>query len=219
MAGLAVHDKAAARPRLRRRSCRSSSAGRSTSATSSRRRSTGPCATSASATGRSTPPAIACAERIRAAANERAGGERGGDAGARAARWVASRCAPRARVGEGRRRDSRISVAAAQDEELVAVVVRVLAVHLGLATELGQDLERLVVPGVGLDQLSNAPSPWACRSSPTRPHTEERSGRTLRTQIARLSIERRPPSPSPGSPDRSWPSPRQAGSPSARRLP
>jgi 3-methyladenine DNA glycosylase AlkD len=34
--------------------------------------------------------AIACAERIRAAANKRAGGERGGDAGARAARWVAN---------------------------------------------------------------------------------------------------------------------------------
>lgn len=34
--------------------------------------------------------AIACAEEIRAAANERAGGERGGDAGARSARWVAT---------------------------------------------------------------------------------------------------------------------------------
>ncbi len=34
--------------------------------------------------------AIACAERIRAAANRRAGGDRGGDAGARTARWVAS---------------------------------------------------------------------------------------------------------------------------------
>ncbi len=34
--------------------------------------------------------AVACAERIRAAANRRAGGERGGDAGARSARWVAS---------------------------------------------------------------------------------------------------------------------------------
>ncbi|MBI4952980.1 MAG: DNA alkylation repair protein [Myxococcales bacterium] len=34
--------------------------------------------------------AIACAEAIRAAADERAGGERGGDAGARAARWVAA---------------------------------------------------------------------------------------------------------------------------------
>jgi 3-methyladenine DNA glycosylase AlkD len=34
--------------------------------------------------------AIACAEKIRAAANQRAGGERGGDAGARAARWVAA---------------------------------------------------------------------------------------------------------------------------------
>lgn len=34
--------------------------------------------------------AIACAEKIRAAANERAGGERGGDAKARAARWVAT---------------------------------------------------------------------------------------------------------------------------------
>lgn len=33
---------------------------------------------------------IACAERILAAANARAGGARGGDAGARAARWVAS---------------------------------------------------------------------------------------------------------------------------------
>ena len=34
--------------------------------------------------------AIACAERIRAAANTKAGGERGGDPGARAARWVAT---------------------------------------------------------------------------------------------------------------------------------
>ena len=34
--------------------------------------------------------AIACAGRIRAAANERAGGERGGDPGTRAARWVAT---------------------------------------------------------------------------------------------------------------------------------
>jgi len=34
--------------------------------------------------------AMACAERIRAAANERAGGERGGDLGARSARWVAT---------------------------------------------------------------------------------------------------------------------------------
>ncbi len=34
--------------------------------------------------------AIACAERIRAAANRRAGGERGGDPGDRSARWVAS---------------------------------------------------------------------------------------------------------------------------------
>lgn len=34
--------------------------------------------------------AIACARRILAAANQRAGGERGGDAGARAARWVAT---------------------------------------------------------------------------------------------------------------------------------
>jgi 3-methyladenine DNA glycosylase AlkD len=34
--------------------------------------------------------AMACAERIRAAANKRAGGERGGDAGARAARWIAN---------------------------------------------------------------------------------------------------------------------------------
>jgi 3-methyladenine DNA glycosylase AlkD len=34
--------------------------------------------------------AIGCAERIRAAANRRAGGERGGDAGARSARWVAT---------------------------------------------------------------------------------------------------------------------------------
>jgi 3-methyladenine DNA glycosylase AlkD len=33
--------------------------------------------------------AVACAERIRAAADERAGGVRGGDPGARAARWVA----------------------------------------------------------------------------------------------------------------------------------
>jgi 3-methyladenine DNA glycosylase AlkD len=33
--------------------------------------------------------ALACAERIRAAADARAGGPRGGDAGARAARWVA----------------------------------------------------------------------------------------------------------------------------------
>lgn len=34
--------------------------------------------------------AVGCAERIRDAANVRAGGERGGDAGARAARWVAT---------------------------------------------------------------------------------------------------------------------------------
>jgi len=34
--------------------------------------------------------AVACAERIRAGADRRAGGERGGDAGARAARWVAA---------------------------------------------------------------------------------------------------------------------------------
>ncbi len=34
--------------------------------------------------------AIACAEKIRAAANQRAGGERGGDPGSRAARWVAT---------------------------------------------------------------------------------------------------------------------------------
>ncbi len=34
--------------------------------------------------------AIACAKRIRAAANGRAGGERGGDPGARSARWVAT---------------------------------------------------------------------------------------------------------------------------------
>ena len=34
--------------------------------------------------------AVACARRIRAAADERAGGPRGGDAGARAARWVAA---------------------------------------------------------------------------------------------------------------------------------
>lgn len=34
--------------------------------------------------------AIACAERIRDAANARAGAERGGDAGAKAARWVAT---------------------------------------------------------------------------------------------------------------------------------
>jgi len=34
--------------------------------------------------------AVACAERIRAAANARAGGERGGDPGARSARWVAA---------------------------------------------------------------------------------------------------------------------------------
>jgi hypothetical protein len=33
---------------------------------------------------------MACAERIRAGANERAGGERGGDAGVRSARWVAT---------------------------------------------------------------------------------------------------------------------------------
>jgi 3-methyladenine DNA glycosylase AlkD len=33
--------------------------------------------------------ALACAQRILAAANERAGGERGGDPGSRAARWVA----------------------------------------------------------------------------------------------------------------------------------
>jgi 3-methyladenine DNA glycosylase AlkD len=34
--------------------------------------------------------AVACAERIRAAANARAGGERGGDPGARSARWIAT---------------------------------------------------------------------------------------------------------------------------------
>jgi 3-methyladenine DNA glycosylase AlkD len=34
--------------------------------------------------------AIACAERIRRAANQRAGGKRGGDPGARSARWVAT---------------------------------------------------------------------------------------------------------------------------------
>jgi len=34
--------------------------------------------------------AIACAEKIRVAANKRAGGERGGDASARSARWVAA---------------------------------------------------------------------------------------------------------------------------------
>jgi 3-methyladenine DNA glycosylase AlkD len=34
--------------------------------------------------------AIACAERVRAAANKAAGGERGGDPSARAARWVAT---------------------------------------------------------------------------------------------------------------------------------
>jgi 3-methyladenine DNA glycosylase AlkD len=34
--------------------------------------------------------ALACARRVLAAANERAGGERGGDPGSRAARWVAS---------------------------------------------------------------------------------------------------------------------------------
>jgi Predicted DNA alkylation repair enzyme len=34
--------------------------------------------------------AIVCAERIRAAADKRAGGERGGDRGVRAARWVAA---------------------------------------------------------------------------------------------------------------------------------
>ncbi len=34
--------------------------------------------------------AIACAEKIRAAANQRAGGERGGDPGERSARWVAT---------------------------------------------------------------------------------------------------------------------------------
>jgi len=34
--------------------------------------------------------AIACAEKILAAANRRAGGDRGGDPGARAARWVAT---------------------------------------------------------------------------------------------------------------------------------
>ena len=34
--------------------------------------------------------AVACAERIRAAANARAGGERGGDPGARSSRWVAA---------------------------------------------------------------------------------------------------------------------------------
>ena len=34
--------------------------------------------------------ALACAQRIRAAADERAGGPRGGDAATRAARWVAT---------------------------------------------------------------------------------------------------------------------------------
>jgi hypothetical protein len=34
--------------------------------------------------------AVACAKRILAAANKRAGGERGGDPSARAARWVAN---------------------------------------------------------------------------------------------------------------------------------
>lgn len=34
--------------------------------------------------------AVACAERIRTAANQRAGGERGGDPGTRSARWVAN---------------------------------------------------------------------------------------------------------------------------------
>ena len=34
--------------------------------------------------------ATACAQRIRDAADERAGGPRGGDDGARAARWIAS---------------------------------------------------------------------------------------------------------------------------------
>ena len=34
--------------------------------------------------------AIACAERIHTAANQRAGGERGGDPAARSARWVAN---------------------------------------------------------------------------------------------------------------------------------
>ena len=34
--------------------------------------------------------AIACAEKIRTAANKCAGGERGGDPGARSARWVAA---------------------------------------------------------------------------------------------------------------------------------
>jgi 3-methyladenine DNA glycosylase AlkD len=34
--------------------------------------------------------AIACAEKIRASANKRAGGDRGGDPGARSARWVAT---------------------------------------------------------------------------------------------------------------------------------
>ncbi len=34
--------------------------------------------------------AIECAERIRAAANARAGGARGGDPGVRSARWVAA---------------------------------------------------------------------------------------------------------------------------------
>jgi 3-methyladenine DNA glycosylase AlkD len=33
--------------------------------------------------------AVTCAQRIRAAADERAGGPRGGDGGARAARWIA----------------------------------------------------------------------------------------------------------------------------------
>jgi 3-methyladenine DNA glycosylase AlkD len=34
--------------------------------------------------------AIACAEKIRASANKRAGDDRGGDSGARSARWVAT---------------------------------------------------------------------------------------------------------------------------------
>jgi 3-methyladenine DNA glycosylase AlkD len=55
--------------------------------------------------------ALACAERIRAAADARAGGARGGDASARAARWVAadvirelSSEKVRARLGRERRR-------------------------------------------------------------------------------------------------------------------
>jgi len=51
--------------------------------------------------------AIACAERIRAEANGRAGGERGGDAAARSARWVATDALRELRSEKARARAAR----------------------------------------------------------------------------------------------------------------